>query len=143
MIRKLDNKDIDRVMKIWFETTIKAHSFIEKSYWEQMFDVVKNQYIPISETFVFEKNGEIQGFISLIENKHIGALFVSEKFQGQRIGTHLIEYVFKIVNDLTLDVYKENNQAVQFYKRMGFEIKSESLNSDTNQLEYCMKKANK
>ena len=30
MIRKLEDKDIDKVMNIWLESTIKAHDFISK-----------------------------------------------------------------------------------------------------------------
>ena len=34
MIRKLRNEDIEKVMKIWKDSTIKAHDFISKEYWE-------------------------------------------------------------------------------------------------------------
>ena len=52
MIRKLKNEEIDKIMDIWKESTIKAHNFIDKEYWENNYDAVKNVYIPISDTFV-------------------------------------------------------------------------------------------
>ena len=30
MIRQLQNKDIDKIMEIWLESTIDAHKFISK-----------------------------------------------------------------------------------------------------------------
>lgn len=54
MIRYLKQKDIDKIMKIWLESTIKAHDFIPKKYWQDNFNVVKDTYIPQSKTYVYE-----------------------------------------------------------------------------------------
>ena len=35
MIRSIENKDIDKIMNIWLRSTIKAHDFIQKEYWEK------------------------------------------------------------------------------------------------------------
>ena len=65
MIRTLQQKDIDKIMEIWLESTIKAHDFIPKKYWKDNYNAVKNEYIPISKTYIYEQNGEIKGFISV------------------------------------------------------------------------------
>ncbi len=52
MIKKLNNKDINKIMEIWEKSTIKAHDFISKEYWQNNYNTVKNEYIPISDTFV-------------------------------------------------------------------------------------------
>lgn len=57
MIRKIENKDIDKTMDIWLESTIKAHDFIPKECWEDNYNTVKDVYIPIAETFVYEDSG--------------------------------------------------------------------------------------
>ena len=59
MIRKLEDKDIDKVMNIWLESTIKAHDFIPKEYWESNYDTVKEVYIPIADSFIYEEKGKI------------------------------------------------------------------------------------
>ena len=59
MIRNLGNKDIDKIMNIWLKSTIKAHDFIPQEYWENKYNIVKDVYIPIAETFVYEVNDEI------------------------------------------------------------------------------------
>lgn len=139
MIRQLQNKDIDKIMGIWLESTIYAHKFISKEYWNENYNIVKDVYIPISKTFIYEDNDDIRGFISIINNDFIGALFVEKNYQGQGIGKSLIDYAKNLYDNLSLAVYKENEKALEFYKNMGFKIISENINEDTNCVEYIMK----
>ena len=139
MIRQLQNKDIDKIMGIWLESTIYAHKFISKEYWNENYNIVKDVYIPMSKTFIYEDNDDIRGFISIINNDFIGALFVEKNHQGQGIGKNLIDYAKNLYDNLSLAVYKENEKALEFYKKMGFKIISENINEDTNCVEYIMK----
>lgn len=139
MIRQLQNKDIDKIMGIWLESTIYAHKFISKEYWNENYNIVKDVYIPMSKTFVYEDNDDIRGFISIINNDFIGALFVEKNYQSQGIGKSLIDYAKNLYDNLSLAVYKENEKALEFYKKMGFKIISENINEDTNCVEYIMK----
>ena len=41
MIRKLLNRDIDRVADIWLKTNLKAHYFISNQYWKSNYELVK------------------------------------------------------------------------------------------------------
>ena len=63
MIRNLNSKDIDTVMDIWIKSTVKAHHFISKEYWQDNYNTVRDVYIPMSETFVYEDEEGIKGFI--------------------------------------------------------------------------------
>lgn len=139
MIRKLDNKDVNRIMEIWLESTIKAHRFIEKEYWQSNYNTVKDVYIPVAETYVYEENDVIKGFISIIDKEFIGALFVDNDYQGLGVGSKLINFVLNKYDTLSLAVYKENFKSVRFYKKMGFEILSEEINEDSKHPEYIMK----
>lgn len=139
MIRKLENRDINIIMDIWLKSTIKAHNFIDENYWRKNYNNVKNIYIPISDTFVYEDNGRIKGFISIINNDFIGALFVDVNSQGMGIGSKLIDYAISIYGNLSLSVYKDNENAFAFYKNKNFKILSEEVNKETKFLEYIIK----
>lgn len=143
MIRMLENKDIDRIMEIWLESTIKAHDFIEKKYWEDNYNTVKYDYIPVSDVFVYEDEENIKGFIAIINSEFIGALFVDNNYQGCGIGRKLIEHIINLYDNLTLSVYKDNTKSVEFYKKMNFEIVSESIDESTMCIEYTMKNKSK
>ncbi len=139
MIREFKDTDIDKVMNIWLSSTIKGHEFISKDYWNSNFNDVKSIYIPMSETFIYEDNNEIKGFISILNNNFIGALFVDISYQGQGIGSKLISYVTKKYSNLELAVYKDNVNALNFYLSKGFKINFEQINEDTNFPEYILK----
>lgn len=141
MIRKLNEADIDKVMDIWMKSTIKAHDFISKEYWQNNYNTVKEVYIPMSETFVYKDAQGIKGFISVINNEFIGALFVDIDFQGNGIGKQLIDYAVSKYGKLQLAVYKENKKSVEFYINRGFKIIEEQINDDSKNVEYIMEKS--
>lgn len=141
MIRNLNSTDIDNIMDIWIKSTIKAHYFISEEYWQNNYNIVKNIYIPMSDTFVYEDTEGIKGFISIINNEFIGALFVDVDFQSNGIGKNLINYAMNKYNELKLAVYKENKTSVEFYKNRGFKIIKEQINDDSGYSEYIMQKS--
>lgn len=135
---RLNTDEINKIMKIWKEATIKAHEFIPEEYWLKSYNVVKEKYIPMAETYVYLEESEIKGFISIIGGEYIGALFVSIACQGKGIGRKLIEYAKGTYDDLTLAVYKKNEKGVNFYRKVGFVVKHEQTNEETNEQEYIM-----
>ena len=140
MIRKLGKEDLDCVMNIWLSSTCKAHSFINKEYWIQHYDTVKDIYLPMSETFVYDDGHRIRGFISIIDHEYIGALFIDVDYQGVGVGSLLLDYVGDRYKKLRLAVYKENIQAMNFYLKKGFVIQKEQVNEDSGHIEYIMEK---
>ena len=138
MIRLLKSKDVEEVMEIWLESTLQAHPFISEEYWLENYKMVKDTYIPLSKTYVLEDNSKIKGFISIIDELFIGALFVEVLHQGEGIGRRLIEFSQKRHKELDLAVYQENKRAVAFYKKMGFRIKNEQINEDSEKAEFRM-----
>lgn len=142
MIREIENKDIDKVMEIWLKSTIKAHDFISKEYWENNYNTVKDVYIPMSETFIYEdEEKNIKGFISIINEEFIGALFVDVNCQGNGIGKELINFAINKYKKLNLAVYKENKKSVDFYINRGFKIINAQNNEDSGYEEYIMEKS--
>ena len=128
-------------MDIWMKSTIKAHDFISKEYWQNNYNTVKEVYIPMSETFVYKDVQGIKGFISVINNEFIGALFVDIDFQGNGIGKQLIDYAVSKYGKLQLAVYRENKKSVEFYINRGFKIIEEQINDDSKHVEYIMEKS--
>ena len=138
MIRRFREDDTTKVMTIWTKGNFKAHDFIEKDYWLMNFNRVKNEYLLNSETYVYVENNEIKGFISLLNNGYIGALFVKEEFKRQGIGRKLINYCKENNDRLTLKVYEKNIDAILFYAAMGFKNKKIGIDSETQEKEYEM-----
>ena len=139
MIKELENFEINEVLDIWLKTNIKAHNFIDKNYWINNYELVKTKYIPNSKTLVYKEHNIIKGFVSIMNDSFIGALFVLEDYQGKGIGKSLIDYCKNLYPKLELSVYKENTSAVAFYRKCGFKIEKEMQCEDIPNKEYLMK----
>ena len=125
MIRKMEKKEF-----LWLETNIKAHDFIPAQYWEKNYGPVR-EMLPQAEIYVWEEDGQIQGFAGLYED-YIAGIFVLEQAQSKGIGGQLLNYIkgrkplFK-----SEGLHQKNIRAVKFYKREGFQIKKESADQET------------
>lgn len=139
IIRRMSVTDMESVIQIWLETNIRAHDFIDETYWGNLYGYVKT-LIPESEVYVCEKFGQVIGFIGL-SGDYIAGLFVVSGFQSQGIGKKLLDYAKTFKPKLYLNVYQKNHKAVRFYQREGFVKESESIDENTGEQEYmmCMK----
>ncbi|NVC94519.1 N-acetyltransferase [Vibrio natriegens] len=138
MIRKYNSNDLDLVIEIWLEASVKAHNFVSADFWESQVESMRNIYIPASEVFVYEIESKIVGFYALYEN-NLAAIFVLPVFQGKDIGKQLLSHAKAQRAILSLSVYKENKASYQFYLSQGFRVVSEQFDEHTGHLEYTMR----
>jgi putative acetyltransferase len=137
MIKSFDQSKLDQVMTIWLETNIDAHPFVPASFWKDNFEAVKGALFD-ADILIYEEE-VVKGFIGIVEQSYIAGLFVDKAYQGQGIGRALIEACKqRYPSSLALDVYVENESAVKFYEKSGFQIKQQKQNEDTQQQEYFM-----
>lgn len=106
MIRRLRITDIDSAADIWLDTNIKAHDFIAAQYWLENIETVK-EMLAQAEVYVYEDEGEIQGFIGLNDD-YIAGIFVRYAVQSSGIGKQLLDFVKSIKKELHLNVYQKN-----------------------------------
>lgn len=135
MVRLFEFRDLDKIMKIWLEGNLKAHPFIKEEYWRQNYETVRS-VLPNAEVYVFEEDGEVQGFIGM-DADYIAGLFVAEGHRGQGIGHQLIETV-KRKKRLSLHVYERNTGAVAFYQAEGFKVQQSMTEKETGEKEFLM-----
>ena len=136
-IKKLCDTDIDEIIEIWYEASIKAHNFISDEYWKENKSLMKEKYIPISETYIAINDKTHLGFISMID-EYLAAIFIRIEYQGFGIGSQLLDYIKDMRERIELKVYKKNEKGIRFYKNKGFNIISESFDDDTGEPEFVM-----
>ncbi|WP_423840480.1 N-acetyltransferase [Vibrio mytili] len=137
MIRKYNENDMDSVLEIWLNASVKAHDFISAEFWESQVENMRNIYIPASETYVYEAESRVVGFYALYEDS-LAAIFVSPERQGEGIGKQLLSHAKAQRVILRLSVYKDNKASYQFYLSQGFKVVSEQLDEHTGYPEYTM-----
>ncbi len=136
MIRIFNIDDLDNIMNIWLNNNIKTHNFIDKNYWINNFDYVKT-LLPTSEIYVYEINNSIIVFIGINKN-YIEGIFIKEEYQNKGVGSKLLNYIKNLYNELYLNVYKNNDNAIEFYKKHNFNIIKEKIDENTNEIELVM-----
>ncbi|MCZ6629251.1 MAG: N-acetyltransferase [SAR324 cluster bacterium] len=130
MIRKYHDKDIAEVLDVWFLASSLAHPFLSEDFMGQERENIRDKWIPNSETWVYEHEDEVIGFISLI-GKEVGAIFVAPDWHGQGFGRTLMDHAKSIHNTLEVEVFKENKIGRRFYDRQNFVVINEVLYEET------------
>ncbi len=129
-------EDLNRVMEIWLESNIDEHAFIDKKYWENNYEMVK-EILPSAEIYLYEENKNILAFVGLVEN-YIAGIFVDKNFRSRGIGKKLLDYCKNIKKELNLSVYEKNVKASFFYIREGFQLIEKKIDKNTNEKELFM-----
>lgn len=94
-------------------------------------------YLPAAQTWVYEREGQLLGFISLVDDV-LAAIFVSPERQGEGIGSALLEQAKRVRPQLQLTVYVANHASVAFYLCNGFEVTAQGLDEHTGHPELTM-----
>ena len=130
MIRPYRNTDLRALLEAWYSASLIGHPFLDEAFFEQERNKVREVYLPNAETWVFEQDGVVVGFISLMGNE-VGALFVDPNYHGRGIGRALIDHARSIRDFLELVVFKDNKLGRDFYEKCGFHQVDEHLHKET------------
>lgn len=137
MIRYSNEDDIEAIIQVWLDARKSSHGFIPYKHWLGLVDEMRGLRIPYSETYVYELNGRVVGFVSLVDND-LMALYVAPDSQSKGIGGKLIAFAKSKRNFLQLDVYCKNTRGIAFYERAGFTATQEKLDAAVNEPQKVM-----
>ena len=138
MIRKYKNQDEEKVIDIWSNSSSLAHPFLDAAFVKKVKSDMKDIYLPNAETWIFEENDEVIGFISMIGNE-IGGLFVYPNQHSKGVGTKLVNFIGKFHRELEVEVFKDNKIGRKFYDKYGFKMMSEYFHEESDQVLLRMK----
>jgi putative acetyltransferase len=121
-ISLVQSADFDRVVEVWEASVRATHDFVSEPD-IQIFKPLVRDSLPQVETLACMRNadGQVVGFIG-VENGEIQSLFIHPDWRGTGIGRQLLTWAVETLGATTLDVNEQNEQAVGFYRRMGFEV---------------------
>ncbi len=93
---------------------------------------LRDKHLPVAESWVYEEEGSVVGFISLIGNE-VGAIFVTPGRQGHGIGRALMDHARASRDHLDAEVFEANEIGRAFYDAYGFEIVGTRVDEKTGQ----------
>lgn len=125
MIHKVKTTEYKELVAVW-ESSVKAtHTFLKVedfNFFKELVPVFFDQVVLHCRK---NEQQEIVGFIGTSEDK-LEMLFVRAEDIGEGIGKELLLYAITELDVRKADVNKDNLNAVKFYSRFGFEVRSES-----------------
>ena len=130
VIRPYTDEDLADVLDVWYRASLESHSFLNDDFFDAERQQITEQWLPASETFVFEADGRVIGSVSMIGNE-VGGIFVVPEHQNQGVGRALMDHVAASRSYLELDVFEANAMARRFYGSYGFGVVNEHVNNTT------------
>jgi putative acetyltransferase len=118
-IRKYTKSDQEELLSSWENASKLAHPFLTNDLLESTRKNIPVVLLPKADTWVYEREGVVVGFISLIGNE-VAALFVQPAFHGAGAGRALVDKARELHGDLEVEVFEVNSISLQFYLKYGF-----------------------
>lgn len=125
-ITAIEAEDVPRAVEVWEASVRATHHFLTETDIQHLKPLVGDELSRL-ETLVGVRDdaGWVVGFIG-VEDVEVAALFIHPAWRGQGIGRRLLTYAVETLGASQLDVNEQNDQAVGFYRRMGFEVAGRS-----------------
>ena len=119
VIRPYREADIEAMLEAWYEASLLAHPFLPAEFLADEAIRIRDVFLPRSQAWVYEVDGRVWGFISLLGNE-VGGLFVHPARQRQGIGHALMDQAVSLRGTIELDVFAANPLGRAFYAAYGF-----------------------
>jgi putative acetyltransferase len=120
-IRRSTAADGALLVAIWRSSVAKTHDFVNPSDLDEI-DREVQRFLPQSRVWVaLDDNGSPIAFMGL-EASSIDSLFVANDWQGRGVGRALVDHAKLASLSLAVVVNAQNEQAVRFYRHLGFVV---------------------
>lgn len=124
-IRRSRHNEGNKLIAVWCRSVDATHDFLSKAYRAELEKLVRS-FLPEAPLWVAVTEwDEPVGFMRLT-GEHMDALFVEPDVRGCGVGKLLVEHALTLAPGLTTNVNEQNEQAVGFYKKMGFKVTGRS-----------------
>lgn len=122
---KIDNIhkiEYPEVVALWEASVRATHHFLKEEDIEYFKPLILNTYLDAVELrCIRNSEHKIVGFFG-VADQNLEMLFIDPEYRGKKIGKALLNYAITKLNVTKVDVNEQNEQAIGFYKHLGFEV---------------------
>ncbi|MBW3468618.1 GNAT family N-acetyltransferase [Arthrospiribacter ruber] len=135
MIKSSNNpSEHPALLEIWEASVRATHDFLTEEKIQEIKQIIieGKAFSHVDLYSFFDLEGNRLGFLGLSSDK-IEMLFIHPIYRGQGVGQALTRFAIYEKNISRVDVNEQNQQAVGFYRKMGFEtFKKNPLDAQGN-----------
>lgn len=121
VISMASENDHPVIIEIWELSVRATHHFLPEAYLQEIKALLPEILKQVPVYTYTGTDGLIKGFAGVVDQK-IEMLFIHPDSRGMGLGRLLTRYCIDVLKAFMVDVNEQNDQAVQFYKKMGFVI---------------------
>lgn len=116
--------DYDALTELWEASVRATHHFLSEEDILFFKPLVRNEFLQSVQLYCIREE-RIMGFMGIDGNK-IEMLFIDPASRGKGLGKALLHYAVQELGVSKVDVNEQNDEAVGFYRKMGFNVVSRS-----------------
>ena len=120
-IFEFGKENYEELRDVWEKSVRATHNFLSERDIENIKEKIYYYFENVKIFGMRDENEKIIGFIGISEDK-IEMLFVDPKYFKKSIGSKLLKFIVEKMNIFLVDVNEQNKGALEFYKKMGFEV---------------------
>jgi putative acetyltransferase len=114
------SEDYPELVQVWEASVRATHDFVQED------DIVSfrtliPQYFDAVDLYLVRDEGKILGFLGA-SSQEVQMLFLHPDARSKGLGKVLMQFAIKEQGVTKVEVNEQNDQAVGFYKRMGFKV---------------------
>ncbi|HEY5966393.1 MAG TPA: GNAT family N-acetyltransferase [Chitinophagaceae bacterium] len=120
-IKAYDQKYKQQILTVWERSVLATHDFLTPTDFSEIKELVQTINFNHFQVYCLTEDDLVIGFIGVADKK-IEMLFLDPKYFGQGLGKILMSFALNELSADKVDVNEQNIKAVNFYKKLGFEI---------------------
>jgi len=120
-IIKVTSETYPELIQVWEASVRATHDFLNEDDILSYRELILNEYFDQVDLYSIKENNIIAGFLGLAGDS-IQMLFIHPGQRGKGIGKKFIEFAITEKQAKKVDVNEQNEQAVGFYKHLGFAV---------------------
>ena len=139
-LRSARPEDVPFLVDVWRRSVRATHFFLSEGDLHEIENAVATMYLPNAldqmTVAMDADSGKLVGFMGLTGH-HIDSLFLDPVCRGHGLGRQFIDHAAACVavggtgtSCLSVDVNEQNDQAVGFYRHLGFSVTGRSPTDD-------------
>lgn len=110
-----------QVVDVWEKSVSSTHDFLKASDVDEIKKIVSEMNFSAFKVHCLMLGNKVVGFVGIADKK-VEMLFLLPDYFGQGLGKKLMQFAHTELGATEVDVNEQNEGAVDFYKKLGFEI---------------------
>lgn len=143
LIRRCITTEIPKLLQIWLQATLHAYDYLPAAIWwprqeamNQKLQACRDVWVVMAGAEGPADRDEVVGFMAIADQELL-ALYILPEYQGQHMGSALMELAQHQHPYLYLQLCLPNGEALQFYRKRGFRVVKE-LHDRVARCEQCL-----